>query len=124
MIRFIDLRHVSEAIQARFAFWNTVTDKFFTNGFGDQAWDTMDQFTREFNGTKQQLERLVGLSPAWTKEPAKGDAKTAVELVQKALEIHIKLDDSIYKDAMGTRLFLNQLKSVLVELHDDVNQGQ
>ncbi len=42
MIRFIDLRHHEEDIGDRFAFWNTVTDRFISDDMDRQAWTTIE----------------------------------------------------------------------------------
>lgn len=69
MIRFIDLRHVAEDIGERFAFWNTVTDRFIADDMGDQAWETIGDFIQGYNGS-YELARFVRLTPEWAKHAA------------------------------------------------------
>lgn len=74
MIRFIDLRHVAEQIgDDRFAFYDTVTNRFIVDDFGDQTWETFDEFAVSYAG-EQLLARFEGLTPEWAKisaiEPA------------------------------------------------------
>lgn len=65
MIRFIDLRHVAEDIGERFAFWDTVTDRFIADDMGCQAWETIGQFALGYSG--DEIQRFVGLTPEWAK---------------------------------------------------------
>lgn len=68
MIRFIDLRHVADDIGERFAFWDTVTDRFVADDMGCQAWDTIGDFAQGYQG--DELPRYVGLTPEWAKHAA------------------------------------------------------
>jgi hypothetical protein len=78
MIRFIDLR--GQGTGYRFAFWDTVTDQFFQFS-GSQAWDTADDFCRDFTGrssayadtpTDDSVERFLDLIAGWAFRPAEG----------------------------------------------------
>lgn len=69
MIRFVDLRHVAEDLGGyRFAFWDTVTDRFISDDVGWQAWKTIGHFAQGYQGN--ELERFVGLTPEWAKHAA------------------------------------------------------
>ena len=86
MIRFIDLRHVAEDVgDRRFAFWNTVTDKFIATDFGDQAWSTFDDFAESYAG--DQLDRFKGLTPEWAKRSDTEDKPTDSELHAEAVDM-------------------------------------
>lgn len=71
MIRFIDIR--GQDTGKRFAFYNTVTDKFIEVG-GEMAWDTLKDF-REICGFDEPMrifgpeffERCERLCPDWAK---------------------------------------------------------
>ncbi len=65
LIRFIDLRHHADDIGDRFAFWDTVTDRFVSDDMGCQAWTTIDEFVQGYQG--DELDRFVGLTPEWAK---------------------------------------------------------
>ncbi len=82
MIRFIDLRHVSEDLGgARFAFWDTVVDRFVFDAMKDQAWETIGQFAQGYNPTESQpLSRFVGLTPEWAKHAVPDREVFKVEL--------------------------------------------
>lgn len=68
MIRFIDLRHHADDIGERFAFWDTVIDRFVSDDMGNQAWETIGQFAQGYKPTDSQpLKRFVGLAPEWAK---------------------------------------------------------
>ncbi len=74
MIRFVDMRS-AEIACVRFAFWNTVTDRFVAVD-GAQGWDTWTEFFEEWNtshGCLVELDRYKGLTPAWAFEEAKDD---------------------------------------------------
>ncbi len=62
MKRFVDLRG-AETGSYRFAFWDTIFDKFETYE-GAQAWNTFDDFASDYDG--KELDRYKGLCPAWT----------------------------------------------------------
>lgn len=75
VIRFIDLR--GHATGHRFAFWDTVIDRFceFNN---EQAWENVADFTHDFNvsgGTYNDKVRVCGIDrfvekiPDWINEP-------------------------------------------------------
>lgn len=69
MIRFIDLRF--QGTMNRFAFWDTVYDKFETIS-GDQAWETWSDLVESCDVAKVDakfLARLRGLCPAWVDDP-------------------------------------------------------
>ncbi len=65
MIRFIDLRHHEGDISGRFAFWDTVTDRFVSDDIGCQAWDTIDEFAQGYRGT--EADHFMRLTPEWAK---------------------------------------------------------
>lgn len=67
MIRFIDLRHHEDDIQARFAFFCTVTDTFIAFG-GEQTFDTVADF-QEAAANSSSLDRCTRLCPDWAHEP-------------------------------------------------------
>ena len=67
MKRFIDLRN--QGTGYRFAFWDTVTDRFEQFG-GEQAWDTFDEFADAHEGF--DLERYERLCPDWAKQSPSG----------------------------------------------------
>ena len=52
----------------RFAFWNTVTDRFVSVG-QDQAWDDMDDLKEGAMLAGTFINRLEGLCPAWASVP-------------------------------------------------------
>lgn len=71
MIRFVDIR--GNGTGHRFAFWNTVSNKF-CEFFSEQAWDDIDDFTEAFNLAggefsdgvrKSGIERFTELCPDW-----------------------------------------------------------
>jgi len=65
VIRFVDLRHVNLA-GSRFAFWDTVTDRFL-NIDGCEAFDDFAELC-DYHATSDctfPLERLVGHLPGW-----------------------------------------------------------
>lgn len=75
MLRFIDLREQSTG--HRFAFWDTVTDRF-CEFFGEQAWDTFEDFAEAFKLRSETegeghdhgtLNRFKGLCPEWAMSP-------------------------------------------------------
>lgn len=61
MIRFIDLRHVEEDIQERFAFWDTGQNRFVIID-GEQAWSTAEELA-------EAPKRYKDLLPEWTQIP-------------------------------------------------------
>lgn len=69
MIRFIDVRNQETGY--RFAFFDTVRDKFCEFG-GDQVWDSMEDFKWSFSVSvteglisSSEIDRFVGLMPDW-----------------------------------------------------------
>lgn len=48
MIHFVDLRHTYEDTGAKFAFWDTVLDRFVDLG-GEQAWESWDDFEQAYS---------------------------------------------------------------------------
>lgn len=70
MKRFVDIR--AAAISGvRFAWWDTVTDRFESHS-GTWAWDTWDDFFEDYKSG--ELDRYYVLCPAWVFEPAMEDA--------------------------------------------------
>lgn len=70
MIAFVDMRSC-EIAGARFAFYNTVPDKFVELD-GNQAWHCWTEFNRDFQIHNPEtgiiykdIERFKGLCPAW-----------------------------------------------------------
>ena len=70
MKRFIDLRHHSEDIGARFAWWCTVTDRF-ESYCTEYAWETWKDFEDVCHPDK--LERYRKLCPNWVFEENRED---------------------------------------------------
>ena len=70
MIRFVDLRNSDAGY--RFAFFDTVTDKFVEFA-GTHAWDTWKEFATDYNGN--ELNRFRKLCPEWANadEPSTGE---------------------------------------------------
>lgn len=71
MIRFVDVRY--QGLQARFAFWDTVTSRFFTY-FDAQAFDRWEDFAEAFAATPHGqnhdlLARHRNLCPPWVFNP-------------------------------------------------------
>lgn len=67
MIRFIDIR--GQDTGYRFAFWDTVTDKFIC--IADQyAWDSWDEFAEIAEGNVD-LRRFGALCPKWIHDEEK-----------------------------------------------------
>lgn len=64
MKRFIDLR--GQGMGYRFAFWDTVHDRFETHGT-NQAWDTLADFREDCEG---DFIRYQSLCPSWTLKEA------------------------------------------------------
>lgn len=64
MIRFVDLRHVD--MGARFAFWDTVTDRFVDLD-GCQAFDDLAELADYYSTSTKPFswERLLGHLPEW-----------------------------------------------------------
>lgn len=67
MIRFIDLRHHAEEIGERFAFWDTVVDRFVDAG-GEQAWSEWAAFAEAVDPAF--AERCRRLAPSWVHAPS------------------------------------------------------
>ena len=70
MIRFIDLRY--QGTSNRFAFWQTVTDTFYTLK-DSQAWSRWDEFVEdlvfEHEGKHEEaMARFRALCPPWVFE--------------------------------------------------------
>lgn len=76
MIRFVDIRN--QGTGYRFAFWDTVVNKFKSFG-GDQAWDGFEDlkesitFERKGEDRDYWLTRLGGLCPDWTRDGKEDD---------------------------------------------------
>jgi hypothetical protein len=64
MKRFVDVRGAE--LGGNFAWFDTVYDKFETHS-DEQIWDTFEGFALAFEGTRAELERYRGLTPAWAK---------------------------------------------------------
>lgn len=67
MIRFVDIRN-NKGMCDRFAFYNTITDKFCELG-GEQTWTTKKEFQEAFESEKEKHEdvsRFLCLMPEWT----------------------------------------------------------
>jgi hypothetical protein len=72
MIRFVDLR-TCDIPKVRFAFWNTVEDRFVVIG-NDQAWDDWDDFVESAYDCKNVLlRRYKYLCPPWAFKKRYGD---------------------------------------------------
>ena len=72
MIRFVDLR--GQGTGFRFAFWNTVNDRFLTVS-DEQAWDTREELLsaldyEDENRRERLTQRLLPLLPSWADQPA------------------------------------------------------
>ncbi len=82
MIRFIDLRHVAEDLGGdRFAFFDTVTDRFIEDDMKCHTWETIGQFAQGYKPTEvQPLSRFVGLTPEWAKHAVPDREVFKVEL--------------------------------------------
>jgi hypothetical protein len=66
MIRFVDIR--GQGTGYRFAFWDTIIDKFCEFN-SEQAWEDANDFEEAFNldrGRFPSIERFTNLMPAWT----------------------------------------------------------
>lgn len=63
MIRFVDIREAETGW--RFAWWNTILDKFETHG-GQQAWDTWEEFAAFCDA--ENPKRYRRLCPLWAFE--------------------------------------------------------
>ena len=69
MIRFVDLRP-AEIAGVRFAFWDTVRDRFVQGLAGEQGWGTWREFVEDMpgriTGTPHDCtDRFLGLVPFW-----------------------------------------------------------
>lgn len=64
MIRFIDIR--SQGTGYRFAFWDTVTNRFVDLD-DEQAWDSFADFEESAKGNtiERDLQRYKNLCPEW-----------------------------------------------------------
>ena len=72
MIRFIDLRHVSEDLGGdRFAFFDTVTNCFISDDIGKHTWVTLSGFI--VGCLDSNLLRYVDLTPEWAKNRLEND---------------------------------------------------
>lgn len=70
MIRFIDLRHHTDDLAGcRFAFYDTVTDRFVEDDINGHTWETINQFAQGYNGS-HEIARFVALTPEWAKHAA------------------------------------------------------
>lgn len=69
MIRFIDLRY--QGTQARFAFFDTVVDRFETWSTGAQSWSTWDEFIEDLlrKAPLSYGARRKALCPSWVFDP-------------------------------------------------------
>lgn len=104
MIRFIDLRHHHEDMGERFAFWDTVTNRFIEDDMKCQAWETIGEFAQGYQG--DELDRFVGLTPEWAKHAVSEQTqpqhppecarnrwrKIAAELKDRVVELEKELD--------------------------------
>ena len=69
MIRFVDIRN--QGVGSRFAFWNTVTDRFVEIE-GEQAWNNWDDFLEVAEGYPI-VERFKGLCRDWVFDDGEDD---------------------------------------------------
>ena len=72
MIRFIDIR--GQGTGYRFAFWDTIRNRFCEFN-GEQAWESLEDFTESFNWSGGKffdvvcasgIKRFINLMPDWT----------------------------------------------------------
>lgn len=70
MIRFVDIR--GQGTGYRFAFWDTVRDRFLEFG-GDQAWEDKEDFLQCFGKFQTDLDMYIGLMPEWASIPMTDD---------------------------------------------------
>lgn len=79
-MRFVDLRS-AEIAGVRFAFWDTVEDRFVT-GINGQAWGTWQEFLDDLPTTTHDntIQRWWRLSPAWIDKAMSEDEEQGVRL--------------------------------------------
>lgn len=59
MIRYIDLDKATNGLLHGFAFFDTVTDRFIQDSYGDQSWDSIDEMSGIQPDFRKRIERLL-----------------------------------------------------------------
>jgi hypothetical protein len=75
MIRFVDIRN--QGVGYRFAFWDTTVDRFVEVN-GNQAWDNLEDLSRDAEATAAKhhlLGRLKSLCPKWASDGMEDDVE-------------------------------------------------
>lgn len=88
MIRFIDLRHCGDDIEGRFAFYDTVVDRFVEDAAGAHTWEKISEFAQSYTPTEAlPLQRFVAMAPPWARHAEQGHEPYKIEMIQAEGEL-------------------------------------